>query len=428
MVCLNWRVPGLIAVLLLTCFLISPGVNASTLNELQNEKELLEKKKVEINGKIHQSESELILNDMTLDAIQTEIQKMNDNLKETSESVNRSVSEIIQTEEEIELLYNAITDLENDISVRDLILRNRIRAIQVNNGTIDFIDVILGSTSLIDLIDRAITVSTLLEADRKLIKQQTFDVQELEEVRMYVSQILNKQRNIKDSLEEQKELLESQKNDKDQLVLELENKQQIINADKSNLLIAYGEAIDKSNEVSEEIVALQKRQISLNKQNVYTTYTSSAACSPGKTIEEGLYLEKFNSAGVFTGKGQEFINIANEYNIDPVLMTAITFHETGSGKSLAVTNYNNPGGLMNPETNWSTLIRFDTLEDGLRSTGRTLNRLINKGGLLSISDLGSAYAPIGADNDPTGLNAHWVPNVTKFVNEFGGLTQNCKNT
>lgn len=34
-----------------------------------------------------------------------------------------------------------------------------------------------------------------------------------------------------------------------------------------------------------------------------------------------------------------------------------------------------------------------------------------------IAYLGSKYAPIGADNDPTGLNAHWVGNVSRFYRE-----------
>lgn len=32
--------------------------------------------------------------------------------------------------------------------------------------------------------------------------------------------------------------------------------------------------------------------------------------------------------------------------------------------------------------------------------------------------LGSRYAPIGADNDPTGLNRNWVPNVNHYFREF----------
>ena len=56
--------------------------------------------------------------------------------------------------------------------------------------------------------------------------------------------------------------------------------------------------------------------------------------------------------------------------------------------------------------------------------GNTLHNRIIKDGQFTISDLGSVYAPIGADNEPTGLNNHWAPNVTALVAQFGGLTAN----
>ena len=37
-----------------------------------------------------------------------------------------------------------------------------------------------------------------------------------------------------------------------------------------------------------------------------------------------------------------------------------------------------------------------------------------------INFLGRRYCPIGADNDPNGLNKHWIPNVSKFTNQFKG--------
>ena len=37
-----------------------------------------------------------------------------------------------------------------------------------------------------------------------------------------------------------------------------------------------------------------------------------------------------------------------------------------------------------------------------------------------IKFLGSKYAPIGAENDPTGLNANWVRNVSHWYKKFKG--------
>jgi len=35
-----------------------------------------------------------------------------------------------------------------------------------------------------------------------------------------------------------------------------------------------------------------------------------------------------------------------------------------------------------------------------------------------IKFLGARYCPVGADNDPTGLNKHWIKNVSKFRKKF----------
>jgi len=37
-----------------------------------------------------------------------------------------------------------------------------------------------------------------------------------------------------------------------------------------------------------------------------------------------------------------------------------------------------------------------------------------------IVSLGARYCPVGADNDPTGLNAHWIKNVRFYLTKCGG--------
>lgn len=158
-------------------------------------------------------------------------------------------------------------------------------------------------------------------------------------------------------------------------------------------------------------------------QNVQALSDASggAYCAVNGEINKERWEAKFNTAGVFTGKGQVFIQIAKEKGIDPVLMAAIAFHETTNGTSNAVITKNNPGGLMGTDG----LMNFATLEEGLMAMGQTLHNRIIQDGKVTIVDLGSVYAPIGAENDPTNLNAHWVPTITSIVSSLGGLTMNC---
>lgn len=123
--------------------------------------------------------------------------------------------------------------------------------------------------------------------------------------------------------------------------------------------------------------------------------------------------------------GGYFLEYAEEYEIDPVLFVAIAMHETGWGTSNAVVVHNNPGGLMDPKTNWQKVQTFYSLRDGIEAMAKNLSRLINEEGLVTINSLGSAYAPVGAENDPDGLNEHWVPRVSEYANDLGGLTMHC---
>jgi hypothetical protein len=159
-------------------------------------------------------------------------------------------------------------------------------------------------------------------------------------------------------------------------------------------------------------------------QDLGLSFGIGAVCAPNKELDQAALKQSFLNAGVFSKYQSKFVQIAEKNRIDPVIMIAIAFHETGYGTSSAVVNKNNPGGLMNPDG--SGLFVFPTLNDGLESMGRTLHNRIIKDGKTTINLLGSVYAPVGAGNDPNGLNAHWVPNITKIVQDLGGLTINCE--
>lgn len=150
-------------------------------------------------------------------------------------------------------------------------------------------------------------------------------------------------------------------------------------------------------------------------------FNTNVWCSPAEVNQE-LWDAAFSRAGVFNGKDQLILESADYWNVDPVLYAAIAFHETGWGSSRAVILYNNPGGLMGT----NGLMRFETLADGLVVMGRTLNNIINVGGNHTLEAIRDVYAPLGADNDPNGMNHHWVPTITSIINQLGGLTQNCE--
>ena len=126
-----------------------------------------------------------------------------------------------------------------------------------------------------------------------------------------------------------------------------------------------------------------------------------------------LKLENLFSRGALKGKAGMVVEAAINNGVDPNLFAAIIAHETGRGTSNAIMNYNNPAGIMDPKTKWTKLKRFDTLADGLDYSAKNLRRRIDQTG-GDMAKLASVYAPVGADNDPTNLNSHWLDGINKF--------------
>jgi murein DD-endopeptidase MepM/ murein hydrolase activator NlpD len=158
--------------------------------------------------------------------------------------------------------------------------------------------------------------------------------------------------------------------------------------------------------INDQISALQEKQKAL--QNIPV----SSAGGLGVTAD---VLNKF-LGGKLAGTGALFIKYGQQYGVDPALMAAIAMHETGNGTSNAIRKKNNVGGLMGK----NGLMSFSSIEAGIETMARNLWKNYISQGLTTIEAIQKKYAPIGAKNDPTGLNKHWVSGVTKFYQAITG--------
>jgi hypothetical protein len=114
------------------------------------------------------------------------------------------------------------------------------------------------------------------------------------------------------------------------------------------------------------------------------------------------------------GQGAAFMASGMRWQVDPRLLVAIAGAESSFGQITC--GPNNAWGWACPNdpadfATWAAGI--DTVTEGLR-------RYYLDEGRTSVSLIQQKYCPVGAANDPTGLNNHWTTNVTKFLVELGG--------
>ncbi|MEH2517503.1 uncharacterized protein (TIGR02594 family) [Bradyrhizobium sp. AZCC 1610] len=130
--------------------------------------------------------------------------------------------------------------------------------------------------------------------------------------------------------------------------------------------------------------------------------------------DAGLSRSKFEQMFAGTGLAGSYDQVvaqAKANGISPALLAGVMAHETGKGKVLSG---NNPGGIMDPATGHMKKMQFSDINSGIAKTASVVAKNFNRAG-GDLDAMGQKYAPVGAANDPNGLNAGWANGVRKHM-------------
>ncbi|MCC6831426.1 MAG: glucosaminidase domain-containing protein [Thermoleophilia bacterium] len=139
---------------------------------------------------------------------------------------------------------------------------------------------------------------------------------------------------------------------------------------------------------------------------------SALACVvPGDSA--GLDQILLNAGSPMAGLGTVLVEVSSQSGIDPRLIVAIAAHETMLGTYGPAAAINNPFGL-------GPGMVFPSEGDAVRYAVSTLARYYLPEGRDTIAEIGAKWAPVGAKNDPTGLNGNWTAGVSSYYAALGG--------
>lgn len=255
----KWMLSGVSSLLAISILLPTADANANTLNELEQQQQEAEQKKNELNSGIKQKDTEIKQTVSNLETILGKIQELNNKVKETEGKIKGVEAEIAQTKEEIEELRASIEVLIHKIEERTELLQERARAIQLSGGSVDYIDVLLGANSFVDFIDRFSAVSTLIDADREIMREQAADKELLAEQKASVETKLADQEARGAELKGLKADLDGQKKEQGVLAEELKAEQKRLESEKVVLGEEYADVIEISADLEKQIAAEQER-------------------------------------------------------------------------------------------------------------------------------------------------------------------------
>ncbi|WGT40618.1 peptidoglycan DD-metalloendopeptidase family protein [Lysinibacillus sp. 1 U-2021] len=270
----------------LILFIQTPSAYATSLSDLKEEKKQVETKKNQLNSSISNKSNAITANQEKQQQILDQIQALNAEIDKTNSNIKKVQADIRATNEEIKKLEASIEELLHKIEERDLLLQERARAIQAG-GSVSYLDVLLGSNSFVDFIDRFSAVNALLEADRQIIQDQKDDKQKLEEQKQIVEEKRKNLEGKKAELERLKASLDSQKTEKNKLVDQLEKEQEKLKSEKVLLEKEYSEALEVSQELQDQIIAEQNRLAEIARQQEAKRKAAAAAAAAAAANNDG---------------------------------------------------------------------------------------------------------------------------------------------
>jgi cell wall-associated NlpC family hydrolase len=115
-----------------------------------------------------------------------------------------------------------------------------------------------------------------------------------------------------------------------------------------------------------------------------------------------------------TGLGAVFVADGEAAGVDPRFLVAISGGETSFGTYGPAQAIHNPFG-MGPN------IHFASWSAAIQAAATNLGGPLYRGaGLMTIPQIQARWAPLGAGNDPNGLNGNWQTAIGQFYSQLGG--------
>ena len=119
---------------------------------------------------------------------------------------------------------------------------------------------------------------------------------------------------------------------------------------------------------------------------------------------------------------KDFEQAGSKYGVDPNFLASIAWNETAGGTSKAFREGNNAMGISNAS---GPVYGFNSPAESIDRQAATLARPSGPyRGAKTISEVGSIYSPIGAENDPSHQNSDWTSSVGNYYDQLTGRGNN----
>ncbi|SDN16039.1 NlpC/P60 family protein [Bacillus sp. OK048] len=185
----------------------------------------------------------ILKGNIELNNVKNEIEQINAQIGRVEQAIIDNNNIILETEEKIKISQLKIQEMEKEIlalndkvSKRHEILKKRALTFQELGGKVNYLDVLLGSSSFKDFVDRVGAVASLIEADQDLVKQHETDKQTVKTKQAEVKGKLIELQSMNIELEGMQSQILEQKLQNELLRSQLKEKEQVKLAEQAGLM------------------------------------------------------------------------------------------------------------------------------------------------------------------------------------------------
>ncbi|WP_027409306.1 murein hydrolase activator EnvC family protein [Anoxybacteroides tepidamans] len=295
----------------------SPYVaNAVSNQQIQQKRDAINSirsKKSSVQSEMNKADQEIKHLQTQQAQLDQEIKKLDMAVSETSEKIRNLSETIDSTKQDIEALKKQIAEVQARIEKRNELLKERARSLQQSGGVVSYLDVLLGSQSFGDFLDRINAVTTIFEADKQIIKEQEEDKALKEKKETELTGKLTSLQSDLQELQQLKQQLNEQIHEKDQLMAKLEKKEDEMHEHKMALaeeqeVLAKQEAAMKAQLQQLLVQQQQEAARSSSSSSTSTRVSSGSDASNVPPVTDGTFMRPANGpiTSGFGPRGGEF--------------------------------------------------------------------------------------------------------------------------
>lgn len=168
------------------------SVDAASSSGLQNRLDHVKQKQLDNAAKLDSSKAKLSQVNQKQDQVLAAIVQSDKQIKSMQSQIQQKTQEVALNKAAAAQLQEEVNVLKKRITQRGKLLGGRIRTIYINGGAVNYLDVLMGSSSFGNFLDRLLAVKTIADHDHLLIsaqkKDQTAQTEKQKTIRMQLSQ------------------------------------------------------------------------------------------------------------------------------------------------------------------------------------------------------------------------------------------------